>query len=82
MYVCHEKRSDTEPNAPTSAYSRLRQTRHSTPKMGERKRVKMLDTNNLVSATVYMSVHDNIGTGTSKSSLYRILVLTQYLTWG
>jgi len=82
MYVCHEKRSGTEPNEPTPAYSRLRQTRHSTSKMGERNGMKMVDTNNLVTATVYMSVHGDIGTGTSKSGLYRILVLTQYLTWG
>ena len=67
MYVCHKKRSGTEPTVPKSAYSRLRQTRHSTPKMEERKGVKMVDTNNLVSATVYMSVHEDIGTGTSKS---------------
>jgi hypothetical protein len=67
---------------PTSAYSQLRQTCHSTPKMGETKGVKMVYTNNLVFETVYISVHDDTGTGTSKSILYKILVLTQYLTWG
>jgi len=41
----------------------------------------MVDTKNLVSATEYMSEHDDKGRGTSKSSLYKILVLTQYLTW-
>jgi hypothetical protein len=54
MYVCHGKRSDTEPNVPTPAYSRLRHTGLSTPKMGQRKGVKTVDTNNLGSATVYM----------------------------